>query len=132
MATTPIPIFRYQLDSTFNAPTTSAPTAVPPRLTQIISSARSLPSRENIQLQIVDGSIVLTGEVATEYERTLAEALLRLEPGVYGLKNNLQVRASTPSQGDNGSNGPSTAPSAPTNGPNAPDRPSSNPQDRKD
>ncbi len=113
IGTTPVPIFRYQLDSSFPPAAPSVRTEVPPRLTQVISTARSLPSRDNIKLEIVDGALVLTGEVATEYERTLAEALLRLEPGVYDLKNNLQVSGSqgaTP-----GTNGTTNTPPASSN-----------------
>lgn len=125
----PVPVFRYQLDSSFPPAAPSVRTEVPARLTQVISSARSLPSRDNIRLEIVDGALVLTGEVATEYERTLAEALLRLEPGVYDLKNNLQVSGS---QDANRANGAS--PPAGSGSPNGTPPPSSPPSgaERKD
>lgn len=123
VGTTPIPAIRYQLDAGF--PNPSAPrTEVPNRLTQVISSASSLPSRDKIKLELVEGTLVLSGRVATDYERTLAEALLRLEPGVYDLKNNLEVAGSQPWPGaansgppgasSNGLPAPATSPLPPS------------------
>jgi len=40
--------------------------------------------------------IVLRGSVATDHERRLAEALVRLTPGVRDLVNELEVRGSPP------------------------------------
>jgi hypothetical protein len=49
----------------------------------------NLPSRNNIQV-IVDGpAVVLRGRVADDHERRLAEAVLRLSPGVRDVRNEL-------------------------------------------
>ncbi|MCA9258380.1 MAG: BON domain-containing protein [Planctomycetales bacterium] len=41
---------------------------------------------------IEDGAVVLQGEVASEYEKALAEQLVSLEPGVVEIENRLAVR----------------------------------------
>jgi hypothetical protein len=107
--TTPVPVLRYRLDSSFPDPLAPR-TEASPRLNQVISSASSLPSRDKIKVETVNGSLVLTGEVATETERLLAETLIRLEPGVYDLKNQLKVAGTADAAQPNSATPPGTGP----------------------
>jgi hypothetical protein len=79
---------------------TAAPTATTIRtdLQQIIQSSTRLPSRANISVLSNGTGVVLRGTVATEHERLLAEALVRLTPGVRDIANELEVRGSAPSR----------------------------------
>ena len=55
------------------------------------AGAASLPSAANVKI-VVDGDVVtMTGEVRSTVEMRLAEALVRLEPGVRQVRNELQV-----------------------------------------
>jgi hypothetical protein len=55
----------------------------------IIDRAGRLPSRGNIRV-LTDGStVVLRGGVSNDHERRLAEALVRLTPGVRSVRNEL-------------------------------------------
>jgi hypothetical protein len=60
-------------------------------LQQVLARSTSLPSRDNMQV-LTDGNVVvLRGTVSSEGERRLAEALMRLTPGVRQVSNELQV-----------------------------------------
>jgi hypothetical protein len=61
-------------------------------LQQTISESSSLPSRSGIVVAVDGDTVVLRGTAGSERERRLAEALLRLSPGVYDVRNNLEVR----------------------------------------
>ena len=68
---------------------------VRPDLQQVITNARPdrFPSRTNVQLWTTeDGSnVVLRGRVASDYERRLTEAMIRLSPDVRQVQNQLEV-----------------------------------------
>lgn len=69
--------------------------AVQPRadLQQIIDRSSALAAPDVVQV-VSDGSaVVLRGVVVSEYDRRLAEALLRLSPGVGQIRNELLVKA---------------------------------------
>ena len=44
-----------------------------------------------IQLEVVDGIVILRGQVGSDRERRTAEGLMRLTPGVQGVQNELQI-----------------------------------------
>ena len=101
----------FKLDCTFVDP--AAPrTEVPVRIRDLVANANSLPSRANMKLEMVGGVLVLTGKVNSEAERALAETLVRLEPGIYSVKNDLTfpqpTQPATPATPASGGN-PATA-----------------------
>lgn len=49
-----------------------------------------------VQVQVLDGTATLTGTVASDHERALAEQLLALEPGVRRVDNQLSVAPPDP------------------------------------
>jgi hypothetical protein len=55
-----------------------------------------LPSRENIQVGMEGHTVVLRGPVKNDYERRLAEALIRLSPGVTDVRNELEAPSVEP------------------------------------
>jgi len=68
--------------------------AVSTRLNKII--ARSGQTAAPIGLEVKDGRVVLRGHVQTEHARTLAENLVRLEPGIWEVENELIVDPAAP------------------------------------
>jgi osmotically-inducible protein OsmY len=62
----------------------------------VIARTSSLPSRANIQTVADGDAVVLRGSVASEHERRLAEAIARLTPGVFNVRNELQVKETAP------------------------------------
>jgi hypothetical protein len=92
----------------FGSPTPRAPAFVtrlaePPRAAvvsqltaqagQVLARSSALTSRDNIQVAMAGNAIVLSGVVASERERRLAEGLVRMTPGVYAVQNRLVVQA---------------------------------------
>lgn len=69
-----------------------APTQLAGNLRNVLDRSTQLASQQTIRLQVEGEIVVLTGSVATEKERRLAENLLRLTPGVVDVVNELQVR----------------------------------------
>lgn len=61
------------------------------RLQSLLQASPSLGSAKNLLVGIDGGVLVLRGEVLTESDRDLAEALVRLEPGVYEVRNELTL-----------------------------------------
>jgi hypothetical protein len=57
----------------------------------IAAQTDALPSRANIRALTVDNAVVLRGTVVSERERQVAEAIVKLTPGVYNLRNELVV-----------------------------------------
>jgi hypothetical protein len=86
----------YKPDSALAAVVSGPRTEVPAQLRTVIANASSLPNRSKIKLEMVGGTLVMSGEVATDSERALAETLLRFEPGVYNLQNQLTIPQAAP------------------------------------
>jgi hypothetical protein len=63
-----------------------------PDLQAIIARSTVLSSAGNITVSTDGNVVVLTGSVASEDDRRIAENMLRLSPGVRELRNELQVR----------------------------------------
>ncbi len=80
------------------------PTPVPPalgvvdaRVDRLLTNITGDSSEgRNIKLKMDGSTVVITGTVASFHQKQLAEAMLRLEPGVYELRNELQVTESGP------------------------------------
>jgi hypothetical protein len=86
------PAYATTIGFDFVAPTM---TSLQTSLQQTISESTRLPSKGNITV-VVDGeTIVLRGTASTDRERRMAEALVRLTPGVHDVRNDLEVRETT-------------------------------------
>ena len=63
-----------------------------------VLSRLPLPERlKGINANVEENTIVLTGSVATESDKRLAEKIVRLEPGVHSVRNELQIVPGTKS-----------------------------------
>jgi hypothetical protein len=58
---------------------------------QVLARSRSLSPKRNIRVSVEGPAVVLRGTVASDQDRRLAEALVRLTPGVLEVRNELQV-----------------------------------------
>ncbi|MEX0714408.1 MAG: BON domain-containing protein [Pirellulales bacterium] len=68
------------------------PRPAPARLTAVLE--RRLTRMEpfsSVDLRVEGGAAVLRGQVATEDDRLLAENLVRLEPGVSAIRNEITI-----------------------------------------
>jgi hypothetical protein len=68
----------------------------PADVVQILARSPVLGSERNIQASMDGGVLVLKGTVANEYDRRLAEGMVRLSPGVYDVRNELRVIETLP------------------------------------
>jgi osmotically-inducible protein OsmY len=80
----------YISEPVFDRPERMSGEALRTDLQQIVSRSSRLPSRGDIQVSVVNGVVVLRGTVRNERERRLAEAVVRLTPGVRQVQNLLQ------------------------------------------
>jgi len=63
----------------------------------VLGRSSYLPSKQNINVQVKDGVVLLSGQVASDSERRSAEGMVRMTPGVQGVDNQLVVvPAATP------------------------------------
>ncbi|MFM7150409.1 MAG: BON domain-containing protein [Gemmataceae bacterium] len=62
-----------------------------PELQSIVSRSTRLPSRDNIRVLSDGETVFLRGMVGTEKERRLTEAVIRLNPGVRDVQNDLEI-----------------------------------------
>jgi hypothetical protein len=65
-----------------------------------LDAYRGLPDpskASSVKFVIEDGTAILQGFVASSHDRAIAEQLVRLEPGVWKIKNELEVRPATDS-----------------------------------
>jgi BON domain len=58
---------------------------------QVLARSTSLSPSRNIRVAVEGPAVVLRGTVASEHDRRLAEALVRLTPGVFDVRNELEV-----------------------------------------
>jgi len=91
-----------------NAPYSSAPTEDlpivnhafrPVDLQAVVDRSSLLKSRKGVNVSVEGGVVVLRGEVSSERERRLAEGIMRLEPGVAEVRNELIVNGAAPKTG---------------------------------
>jgi osmotically-inducible protein OsmY len=83
----------YVIDFSHPEITTSK---VATKLTTELSKSRALSAIGPIDVQMEGRTAILRGVVATDYDRSLAERLALLEPGVAQIQNELEVRSSRP------------------------------------
>ncbi len=60
-------------------------------LEAVLQRSRALQDAGNIQLVVTDSGVILRGQVKGARERRLAEALIRMTPGVQDVRNDLRV-----------------------------------------
>jgi hypothetical protein len=62
-----------------------------------LANSPSFPGGKNVTVTVENNVVILRGKVADEHERDLAEAVVRLSPGVYNVQNELMVGDATAS-----------------------------------
>jgi hypothetical protein len=77
-----------------------------PDLQAIIARSTRLTSAAGITVATEGNTVVLTGTVASEDDRRIAENMLRLHPGVVDIRNQLTVGPPPPAPGVGGAAGP--------------------------
>lgn len=91
---------RYRIGFSYNTPSTTQIATINTRVGRLdgIRANQQQIVRSNslagIQVSTQNGQVVLSGSVATESDRQLAERLVRLEPGVYQIQNDVTVQGS--------------------------------------
>lgn len=58
----------------------------------VLSRSSALPSKRGILVAVMGNTVILRGRVPDPHERQLAEAILRLTPGVANVVNQIQIR----------------------------------------
>lgn len=82
----------YVLHPVIDVPPAPPPSETVTRLQNVLTHSTSLPTLKGLNIRMDGDAVVLSGTVATDSERTLSEAILRLEPGVYRVRNDIQVK----------------------------------------
>lgn len=80
----------YALEVKFR-PTPIAPSKFQADLQGIVSRSSMITTPDTVRVVIVDDAVVLRGVVADEDEKRLVEGMVRLEPGVHEVRNELAV-----------------------------------------
>src|SRR5262245_22007290 len=80
----------YTLDVRFQAPPIAAP-RVQADLQGIINHTPHLREPGNVHVEVSGSTVILRGRVADDEERRLIEGIVRLEPGVHDVRNELEV-----------------------------------------
>ena len=88
----------YITEPVFDMPARPTIAAIQPDLQGVVSRATRLPSRDRIQVLADGETIVLRGQVRDERERRLAEAMIRLSPGVRLVRNELEPDKKPPAK----------------------------------
>jgi hypothetical protein len=65
-------------------------------LSALLERSRQIQKRSPISVTVKDYTAILRGRVATEHDRSLAAALLLLEPGIWEVQNELVVESPPP------------------------------------
>jgi hypothetical protein len=74
---------------------TYSPTKLQVDLRAFIDRSSTLRSKKNIQVEVVESTVILRGTVADERERRLAEGMIRLTPGVRDVQNELVIASAS-------------------------------------
>ena len=77
----------------------AGPSQLQSEVTQVLARSTSLSPTRDIQVNVEGPMVVLRGTVASPHDRSLAEALVRLTPGVENVRNELQVPGMVPRTG---------------------------------
>ena len=63
------------------------------RLTSVLESSRQIQRRSAVRVTVQNETAIVRGRVATDRDRAVAEAMIRLEPGVWHVQNELAVES---------------------------------------
>jgi hypothetical protein len=88
--TAPISPITYAVEVKFPAPPIVAP-KLQAELQGLISRTAALRQPGNVSVEVVGTTVILRGRVADDDERRLVEGMMRLEPGVHEVRNELVV-----------------------------------------
>ncbi len=92
---------RPQLKLGFSIPPMATPAVSNTLAVRLTAAQPSLGSVENVNLKLDDAGVVtLTGRVQSQEAKSLAAAILRLEPGVRKVVNELEVTPEPPAAGN--------------------------------
>ena len=86
---------RISLHAAFDYPKTPA-AQMSLAMTRRLSKSLAALSGSDLDVEIRDGTATLRGAVATDHDRRVAERMVRLEPGVWRVKNDLTVPETLP------------------------------------
>ena len=89
-AGTNMPLVRTRLNVEFEHPALVGPVSNTV-LTERLNRSTRIKSLSPLEVQIEGRTAILRGEVATVHDRTLAETVARLEPGIAEVRNELRV-----------------------------------------
>jgi BON domain/Pentapeptide repeats (8 copies) len=82
---------RYTMSLGFDSPVGTTNPRLSEELQRQFTNSQQFPSGKDISVAVENNVVVLRGKVSSEHERDLAEALVRLSPGVYNVRNELQI-----------------------------------------
>jgi len=82
----------YYTEPVFDSPVQRTEESVRSDVQEVIANSTRLPSRDSIRVTSSGDTVILRGEVRDARERRLAEALVRLTPGVHNIQNELEPR----------------------------------------
>lgn len=92
---TTLPPFRATLSVDFDHPSISPEVALG-SLSKRLGGTLRIKRQKPIQVTLQGSTVILRGEVATDHDRLLAEQLVRLEPGIWAVQNELAVTKPSP------------------------------------
>ncbi|HMO34428.1 MAG TPA: BON domain-containing protein, partial [Gemmatales bacterium] len=67
-----------------------------PELQQRLTTAPGMQGASNLQVLVSGDIAILRGRVSSDYARELAAAMIRLEPGIYRVENQLEIVPAKP------------------------------------
>ncbi|CAN5438410.1 hypothetical protein BH10PLA2_BH10PLA2_32300 [soil metagenome] len=76
-------------------PTIAGGTRLQTNLQGLLARSTTLPNAKNFQVSLDGQTVVLRGTAGDDHERRLAAAILSMESGVYGLRNEIKVQPAT-------------------------------------
>jgi osmotically-inducible protein OsmY len=88
--------------------TQPTPATITQNLTRKLEASPTLKARLPVAVSVQGQTATLRGEVATEHDRVLAEQLVRLEPGIWKVQNELVVKSKAAKSADPAKPAPAT------------------------
>jgi len=82
---------RYTMGLGFNSPVGTTNPRLSEELQRQFTNSARFGASNTIKVAVENNVVVLRGNVADEHDRDLAEMLVRLSPGVYDVRNDLQI-----------------------------------------
>jgi hypothetical protein len=87
---------KFSAAVSFSPPRTAATSGLQVNLQRMVSQSAALQASRDIQVGLDGSTVVLRGRATDEHDRRLAEAMVRLSPGVRDVRNELQVVTAAP------------------------------------